>query len=253
MITAEKVLGLICITTIACIGYYGNISLEVGAGYSAKVICSATFTSGRDFEQVVSNDFSIPILYTITKEGNSVSSSTLFGLIKRTANYDPIRNSCTLAAPGETQTIWDTVKFTPKEVKPISTSSEWPQGDENARITDHSQINWENLKKIFDASFHEPVLKDTGILRNTRAVIIVYDGKIIAEGYADGFSESTPIIGWSMTKSLISTVIGARINEGKLSLSDSNLLEEWKSDERSKITLDQLLRGNNFFNYKNLY
>lgn len=251
MISAEKTLFLICFTGLAIIAYYGNISLQVGAGYSAKIICSSTFTSGRDFDRNIADDLSLQLpIYSIKKEDNSVSSSTLFGLIKRTANYDPIRNSCTLAAPGETKTIWETVSFHPKTIEPLSKSKAWPQGNDDASISQHSHINWENLDKIFKAAFHEPVIKEASILRNTRAAIIVYDGKIIAEAYADGFSESTPMLGWSMTKSLISTVIGARIQEGKLSLSDSNLLEEWKSDERSKITLDQLLRGKKITNNK---
>merc|ERR1712137_597941 len=101
----------------------------------------------------------------------------------------------------------------------------------------------ENLQKIFDAAFHEPVLKESGIMRNTRAAIIVYDGKIIAERYAEGISTSTPLLGWSMTKSIVSTLIGLRVQEQKMSLTDSHLFPEWEGDERSQITLDQLLRA----------
>ena len=46
-----------------------------------------------------------------------------------------------------------------------------------------------------------------GVLR-TRAVVVVHDGEIVAERYGEGFDENSRLTGWSMTKSILSTLIG---------------------------------------------
>jgi CubicO group peptidase (beta-lactamase class C family) len=75
-------------------------------------------------------------------------------------------------------------------------------------------------------------------------VIVLYDGQIIAERYADGFTRETPQHGWSMTKSVINALVGVLVKEGKLRLQDPAPVPEWRSpgDPRAAITLDELLR-----------
>jgi CubicO group peptidase (beta-lactamase class C family) len=97
------------------------------------------------------------------------------------------------------------------------------------------------MYEALDAAFSEPgPLR----LRRTRAVVVVYNGRIIAERYAPGFSRYTPLIGWSMTKSVINALIGILVKEGRLKLQDRTLIPEWREpgDPRGDITLDQLLR-----------
>jgi len=80
--------------------------------------------------------------------------------------------------------------------------------------------------------------------RRTRAVVVVYKGRLVAERYADGFTKDTPLPGWSMAKSVVNALAGILVKEGKLSLSDPAPIPEWRaaSDPRRQITLDQLLR-----------
>ncbi|MEL6989023.1 MAG: GldM family protein, partial [Bacteroidota bacterium] len=49
----------------------------------------------------------------------------------------------------------------------------------------------------------------------TRAVVVVYKDTLIAESYAQGIDAETEILGWSMTKSITSTLIGMMVDEGK--------------------------------------
>jgi CubicO group peptidase (beta-lactamase class C family) len=71
----------------------------------------------------------------------------------------------------------------------------------------------------------------------------VYDGRIVAERYADGFDQDTPLIGWSMTKSVVNALLGILVKEGKLALDAPAPLPEWQGtdDPRRGITLAQLL------------
>lgn len=150
------------------------------------------------------------------------------------------------------KTIWEEKQQNFKELysNDNNKDKEWPLGDKNAKDTTNPQINYKALDNLIDASFHQPLLKETGFVRNTRALIVLYKNKIIAEKYENGFSSSTPLLGWSMTKSILSTLIGFRIQENKMSLDDSNLFEEWKNDKRSEITLDQLLRASSGLEFK---
>src|SRR5262249_44490799 len=69
------------------------------------------------------------------------------------------------------------------------------------------------------------------------------DGRIIGERYAPGISENTPLPGWSMTKGVFGTLTGILVDQGALSLGDTDLLPEWKRpDPRAEITLEDLLR-----------
>ena len=54
--------------------------------------------------------------------------------------------------------------------------------------------------------------------QRTRAVVVVKDGWVIAERYADGIDPETPLIGWSMTKSLMHALIGIAVGDGRISL-----------------------------------
>lgn len=69
-------------------------------------------------------------------------------------------------------------------------------------------------------------------------------GRTIAERYADGIGPETPLLGFSMTKSVISALIGVLVRQGKLRLDGPAPVAAWKDpdDPRHTITVDQLLR-----------
>ncbi|MFT4295814.1 MAG: serine hydrolase [Micropruina sp.] len=86
----------------------------------------------------------------------------------------------------------------------------------------------------------------------TRAVLVVRDGRIVAERYAPGFSAETPQLGWSMAKSVTSLLTGVLAAQGKVSLSDDRLRPEW-TDERARITVEDLLRMRSGLNWDETY
>ena len=86
-----------------------------------------------------------------------------------------------------------------------------------------------------DALFGDPKLAET------RAVIVVQDGRIVAERYRRGYGPGNRFIGWSMSKSITSTLIGDLVGEGRLALDAPAPVPAWAHDARAKITLRQLL------------
>ena len=74
-----------------------------------------------------------------------------------------------------------------------------------------------------------------------RAVVVVRDGRIVGERYGEGFSAETPLLGWSMTKTVTAAIIGTLVKDGKAALSDQGLFEAWKADGRGAISLADMM------------
>ena len=85
---------------------------------------------------------------------------------------------------------------------------------------------------------------DARKLRQTKAVVVLQDGKLIAERYAPGYGVDTQIWGHSLTKSVTNALIGILVREGKLKIDQPAPVAAWRSpdDPRRNITVDQLLR-----------
>lgn len=94
------------------------------------------------------------------------------------------------------------------------------------------------LARDIDAFFTEPALSET------RALVVMYDGRIVAERYAPGYHENTRFIGWSMTKSITAIMIGLLISDGRLKLDEAAPIPAWQrpGDPRGEITVRQLLQ-----------
>ncbi|WP_298192174.1 serine hydrolase [Novosphingobium sp.] len=96
----------------------------------------------------------------------------------------------------------------------------------------------EELARRVDALFSE---KDAS---ETRAVIVMQGGRVIAERYAPGYHENTRFVSWSMAKSITGVMIGMLISDGRLRLDESAPIPAWQrpGDPRGEITLRQLLQ-----------
>ncbi len=120
------------------------------------------------------------------------------------------------------------------------TPSSWPARAPSARVSD-----------VLDRAFTE---SDPKRRRRTRAIVVVQDGRIVAERYADGFDEHTRCPGWSMTKSVLSALIGVLVGEGRLALTDHELVPEWRSpDPRADVTIEDLLRMRSGLRFSEVY
>lgn len=97
------------------------------------------------------------------------------------------------------------------------------------------------LKAALDHAFEEP---DNPPFRRTKAVVIVRDGKVIAERYAPGIGVDTPLLGFSMTKSVINALIGIMTQQGLTSPSLPAPIPEWRGtgDPRREIEVEHLMR-----------
>jgi CubicO group peptidase (beta-lactamase class C family) len=236
--------GIAIILAAGVFGYFklGKIALG-GTGYNAKIVCSSVFVSGRNFADVESVDLEATSIVPLNNEidpMNKTASSTLFGLFKQTAVYRE-GLGCTLAVDVSEEAIAKRIDAIPKPAPPLPENVLWPEG-KMVDVDDlPPEVDREKLKAAMEFGFIDP--DPTHPIR-TRAVVAIYKGRIIGEKYAKGFSYNTPLLGWSMTKSVTNAMVGILVKQGKLDIYAPAPVAEWEKpgDPRSKITLDQLLR-----------
>ncbi|MBW2311919.1 MAG: serine hydrolase [Deltaproteobacteria bacterium] len=224
------------------VGYrYLSSIAPIGTGYAAKILCSSVYVSGRDYESVMNEDLEIigdfKIKAWLDQEGRAAEASML-GLFKKRALYRE-GLGCTLVIGVEDDELLeqaDGVHYSP----PGKIELPWPQGDLTSGEIPQD-IDKAKLTAAVDKAFTE--VPDQGP-RRTRAVVVLYKGEIVAERYGPGITKDTPLLGWSMTKSVINALVGILVGQGELDLDAPAPVPEWQGpdDPRRKITLDQLLR-----------
>ena len=99
-------------------------------------------------------------------------------------------------------------------------------------------VSREQLARRVDALFsQEPTAE-------TRAVIVLHNGQIVAERYAAAYHQNTRFISWSMAKSVTGVMIGMLVADGRLRLDEGVPIPAWQrsGDPRGEITLRQLLQ-----------
>lgn len=104
-------------------------------------------------------------------------------------------------------------------------------------IVDDAVVSEEKLAAAIAPFFEDPALSET------RALVIMQGGRVIAERYAPGYTPDTRLISWSMAKSVTATLVGLMVADGRLALDEPAPVAEWQTprDGRAKITLRQLL------------
>lgn len=111
------------------------------------------------------------------------------------------------------------------------------QQSDYARYADDAAVPEQTLKDAIAPFFEDDALSET------RAVVIMHGGLIVAERYAPGYGPDSRLISWSMAKSVTATLIGFMVADGLLVLDDPAPVSEWANagDARNQITLRQLL------------
>ena len=97
-----------------------------------------------------------------------------------------------------------------------------------------AQLDQTKIDRLFDLSFQDSA---------TQGVVLIKNGLLVGERYADGFSTDSYGTSWSMAKSFYAALIGISIDRGEIiSLDDPVALYlEYFNDERRDITLRDLL------------
>ncbi|MCX2830333.1 serine hydrolase domain-containing protein [Microbulbifer thermotolerans] len=212
-------------------------AVRVATGMGAKLACSGYFISGLDKNRILDDlaSYSPANRLLDLHYGDNRVTAELLGLGHASASYrDGL--GCTLDI-GDTSVL-DRVRLAPL----TSNGEEWPQGETA------SHINVDLQKRV-----ETTLSRDNAAGLDTRALLVVQDGVIAAEAYAPGIDAQTPLLGWSMGKS-VTAIMQGRLET--LGLADSTVkpvFAEWKSDERARIALDDLLHMSSGLDFDETY
>jgi CubicO group peptidase (beta-lactamase class C family) len=208
---------------------------RVATGYISHVVCSYVFVSGLDPARVADEDiaanpafrgFHWALRHDVDRERREVSARALGAFETRAVYREGVGCLNLNGAPP------------PRAPAPAEIEADGPIAALLPEIAPPGVVapTQPGLKAALDAAFADP-----GV-RRTHAVVIVHDGRVIAERYADGFGVDTPVHGWSATKSINNALLGILVRDGTLTMEDPAPVAAWANDPRRAVTPDQLLR-----------
>ena len=111
----------------------------------------------------------------------------------------------------------------------------FPGNTWETRTAQESNLNEEQIDKLFDLTFSDQA---------TMGAVLIKDGYIVKEQYADGFNQDSYGTSWSTAKSFYAALIGISLDKGEIdSLDDpvSKYVKEYDEAGKKDITIRQIL------------
>jgi CubicO group peptidase (beta-lactamase class C family) len=213
------------------------VATSVGAGYAAKVTCSLVENSGQDAERVLREHvrpevapLGGPVL-SVAKTARGFEARIL-GLVRARAVHRAGLGCTLVSRAGESR-----LEGFLEPRRALDPRVAWPLGGAGPAARAAPAV-----EAAVARAFAEPDPPEPGRVRATKAVVVAHDGRLLAERYAEGYGPETPMVSWSMAKSVLAALTGIAVTEGRIALAEAAPVPEWSRDARRAITLDQLLR-----------
>jgi CubicO group peptidase (beta-lactamase class C family) len=221
----------------------------LAAGYKASFLCSDIFNAGMTEAQVERDDLQrgypeldplMPAMKAvIDRRARTVSVPFDDQLPPRVAAWRPYLGCAQLPIGARDGSAVALPQLT---VQPPAANMDrlaWPTGDRAALARPRGNARALNLAmaSAFDRRTY-------GQGSETTALLVVQNGRIVAERYRDDFNMHMSQRTWSVAKSIAGTVIGAAVQQGKIDIAAPAPIPEWRraGDPRAAITTDHLLR-----------
>lgn len=232
----KRLLGIVVVLVLGVAVFLatkGKDMLRVATGSVSRSLCAAAFVSGVDPDRLYAEEqrprlhaLDWALRYRVDRERQEVRA-TLAGAFAARAVHRPGLGCLVVHGDGAV---------------PEAAGIEAPAfADAFADQSDIVEPADPALRKALDGAFAEP---DPHSPRNTKAFVVLHEGRLIAERYARGYGPTTPIWAHSISKSLTNALIGILVREGKLHADEPAPLPAWQgtTDAHRAITVDQLLR-----------
>ena len=252
---------LVILLSVFCLWLIGSLwymhkALPVFLGYAAKTLCSGVFISGRNPQAVFRDDIApmtsfIPWIRSAVHSREGLVTVDLAGMFRRRASFRS-GCGCTLAVDAAGDQFRKKIEAQTLAKRPPNSDGLWPQGSGETLRPLPDAVDRRELAVVLESAFVKETPDKAAM---TRAMVVVYDGKLIGERYAAGFHKDMALAGWSMSKSVTNALVGILVNQQRLSLDEPAPVQAWQgsADPRRVITLDQLLRMSSGLKFSEVY
>jgi CubicO group peptidase (beta-lactamase class C family) len=223
---------------VAARQYRPDRAIQVATEFIAHTLCTATFVSNLDPDQVYREALRPARGIRVLNRGirynvDKLRKEVTVDFLRNFDGYAVFRGEtgCVIAHEGEyIPPIMDATRS--EEIAAILPDISGPEVVEPKN---------DKLRAALDRAFAEP---DRGPRRNTKAVVVLHNGKIVAERYAPGVNIDTRLLGYSLSKSVVNALVGVLVRQGKLKVDGPAPVDDWKdvSDPRHAITIENLMR-----------
>ena len=213
------------------------------AAFAAHGICGGYFVVGRDYQRTLAEVIARDVAPFAAYEWNpafevaldeEVGTVTVSGdaIPDRVAKYGGDQG-CTILPVGAIDKSFEPHQVT--STLPDASTQAWPTGDMGA----YREVS-PSVKAALDVVLDAAMARED---QNTRALMVVHDGQIVGERYAQGFRKTTPQLSWSQGKSLTATLAAVLMQQGHFTWTDQAPIAEWHGvdDPRRDITIANLL------------
>ncbi|MBN3788243.1 serine hydrolase [Burkholderia sp. Ac-20353] len=227
----------LCLAVAGCAGSGPDRALRVATGTVAHNLCSETFVSGLDPDRAYAEGVAPMPGFGLVRWGvrydvdrtQQVVQATFLGGFRSRAVYRGVYGCMLTFAPRDATTRDDSAP----------PSAALPRAERHAESPPVATAD-PRVGAALDAAFAESA---TPPYSGTKAVVVLHDGKLVAERYAPGYAPDTPVLGYSLTKSVTNALVGILVREGRLSVDARAPLAAWQhaGDPRGDITLAQLM------------
>lgn len=216
------------------------------AGYKALFTCSATFLAGRTPEQIARNDltgiyrsYEAAMASLPAAEVDNSAKSVSVAWSDRQSAVARFREGlgCSLLPPDAAVSM-----PLPSIESGVVAAAEpdWPDGDRLSEPAAGADAAGSPLARVTARAFDG---NSFGRGSRTSAVVIVRDGRIVAEAYAGDSGMHVPQRTWSVAKTIMAALIGIAVGEELLKPGETAALPQWSApgDPRGAIRVEHLL------------
>lgn len=228
-----------------------RLDTEIALGSAVKRLCSSVLVGGRSVDHVMANELSSPALaeaeFTFSDD---IVSADMNGMTVQ-ALHRPLMG-CTLLKNTSPEILRAQFKPELYPARPELPDAPWPIGNQVELPDAIEGVDLAAINAAVDQSF-EDIEPDQNI--DTRAVIVIHKGRIIAEKYAESFTAEMPQLGWSMTKTVTAALTGLLAADGLVHLDATANIPEWQEqgDQRRYITINNLMQMSSGLEYSEVY
>jgi CubicO group peptidase (beta-lactamase class C family) len=213
----------------------------LAAGSRALHYCTGLFSADMTLEQIAATDRSptaaAAMKTDIDRVNKTAAVTYLPDMPPRIAAWRPSLG-CAQLPIGATMEMAKQLAHLPASLKhPDFDNRPWPMGDQQA-VAELPAATKSTLDSVVGRAFDGKTYRGS-----TWGVVVIKDGKIVAERYEGGFNAHMPARTNSMCKSLAVTVVGVGVKQGLVDIHKKAPLAEWRrpGDPRGQITLNDML------------